>query len=158
MGGGGGSGGFTVPNLSALEKKAKEELRRGDTGRRNVFLSFAYEDIDDINLLRGQVKNERSDIDFNDWSVAEPFNSERADYIKQKIGERIRQSSLTVIYLSDTAAASKWVDWEIRESRLQGKEIIAVHKGGTAPVVLPPAIDELGIEVVPWSDLSKKIK
>jgi len=56
-----------------------------------VFLSFAHEDINEVNLLRGQAKDEGSAIEFNDWSVREPFDSRRADYIKQKIGERIAQ-------------------------------------------------------------------
>jgi hypothetical protein len=158
MGGGGHDGGYTLRNLSALEKKAKEELRRGETGRRNVFLSFALEDVDEVNLLRGQAKNERSDIEFNDWSVSEPYDSERADYIKQKIGERIGQSSLTIIYVSNAAAASQWVDWEIRESMRRGKPVIGVYKGNRVPGQLPDALKEFQIKLVPWSQLAKEIK
>lgn len=156
--GGGGGGGFTIGKLSSLENKAREELKRGDTGRRNIFLSFAYEDIDDVNLLRAHAKNERSDIEFNDWSVREPYDSERADYIRQKIGERIGQSSLTVVYLSDASSKSPWVDWEIRESIRREKGVIAVHKGEAAPTNLPSAVKELNIKVVPWSKLAQEVK
>jgi hypothetical protein len=91
-----------VGNIRSLVDRAKEELRKGDSrGRRNVFISFAYEDVDEINLLRAHAKNENSPIEFNDWSVSESIDSERAPYIKQKIRERIAQSSLTVVYLSD---------------------------------------------------------
>jgi hypothetical protein len=155
MGGGGGGSRATLGDIKSLMDKAREEIRRGDEQtKKNVFLSFAYEDIDEVNLLRGQAKNERSELEFNDWSVREPFDSERADYLRQKIGERISQSSVTVVYLSASSAKSQWVNWEIEESLRRGKTVIAVHKGETSPQVLPPAITEKKIKVVPWSALA----
>src|SRR5690348_18314987 len=96
MGGGGGGSGSSLGDTRQLEDRAKELLKQGDTGRKNVFISFAYEDIDAVNLLRGQAKNENTDIEFNDLSVKDPFDSQRADYIRQKISERINQCSTTV--------------------------------------------------------------
>lgn len=155
MGGGGGGGRSTLGDVKSLMDKAKEEIERGDEGaRKNVFLSFAYEDIDEVNLLRGQAKNDRSELEFNDWSVREPFDSERADYLRQKIGERISQSSVTVVYLSASAASSRWVNWEIEESIRRGKAVVGVHKGDTAPQVLPDAAGKHSIKVVPWSQLA----
>src|SRR5687767_13438469 len=117
MGGGGGRGRTTLGDISGLIDKAKEELRRTQGAeKRNVFLSFAYEDLDEVNLLRGQAKNENSAIEFNDWSVREPYESSRADYIKQRIGERISQCSVTVVYVSNDTARSPWVNWEVEES------------------------------------------
>ncbi|WP_200860874.1 TIR domain-containing protein [Anaeromyxobacter sp. Fw109-5] len=138
--------------------KAREELRRAETARRNVFLSFAYEDINEVNLLRGQAQSERSDIEFNDWSVQEPFDSSRADYIRQKIGERIAQSSVTVVFVSSATHRSRWVDWEIRESLERGKKVVAVHVGKRAPRQLPAAVTENRIAVVPWSKLADALK
>src|SRR6266436_4311431 len=92
MGGGGGGGSGSLGDTRHLEERAKEILQRGDSVRKNVFISFAYEDIDAVTLLRGQAKNENSPIEFNDLSVREPFDSERASYIKQKLTDRINQS------------------------------------------------------------------
>lgn len=93
---GGGSGGYRgVGDVNKLLQEAAERLR--DSGRKNVFISFAYEDSDELNLLRGQAKNENSDIEFNDWSVSSAFDSEQADYIKRKITERIKKSSVTFV-------------------------------------------------------------
>jgi hypothetical protein len=159
MGGGGGRGRTTLGDISGLVDKAKEELRRSeDAQKRNVFLSFAYEDIDEVNLLRGQAKNENSSIEFNDWSVREPFDSSRADYIKQRIGERISQCSVTVVYLSASSAKSSWVNWEIEESVKRGKKVIAVHKGEVAPNTLPKAALEHRVPVVPWSKLADSLR
>ena len=160
MGGSGSSGQSLAPNqLRTLEQRAKESLRERDGGKkRNVFISFSSDDLNEVNLLRGQAKNENSDIEFNDWSLKAPFDSERADYIRRGIRERIRQSSMTVVYVSDKTASSKWVDWEIRESLAMGKNVIATHKGNTPPPQLPQAITDNNIPVVPWNQLGKTIE
>ena len=123
-----------------------------------MFISFAYEDVDEVNLLRGQAKNEKLPIEFNDWSVSVPIDSERAPYIKQKISERIAQSSLTVVYLSDKTPKSKWVKWEIEETLKRGKQVIGVFAGKTQPHTLPKAITQNKIRCVPWSKLSETIE
>ena len=153
MGGGSGSGRGLAPNeLRTLEQRAKKSLRERDRGeKRNVFISFSSDDLDEVNLLRGQAKNENSNIEFNDWSLKKPFDSEEANYIKRGIRERIRQSSTTIVYVSNKTAASKWVDWEVRESLSMGKGVVAMHKGDTPPKRLPKAITDNQIQVVPWN-------
>src|SRR6266850_930921 len=109
MGSGGGGEPRGIGDMKSLIEQAKKELHKSEKeGRKNVFISFAREDINEVNLLRGQAKNEKAPFEFNDWSVSEPYDSERALYIKQKIRERIAQSSLTVVYLSDKTSQSNW--------------------------------------------------
>lgn len=151
MGGGGGRG-PSRDDLSRLEELARKTLREGaEPSKCNVFISFVSEDIDDVNLLRGQAKNESSDIEFNDWSLREPFDSKRAEYIKRGIKDRIERSSVTLIYVSEHTADSKWVDWEIRESVRMGKGVIAVHKGESLPQKVPDALTELKIPIIRWT-------
>jgi hypothetical protein len=161
MGGSGGGLGLTLDELKALEQRAKQSMKDpGSTGKCNVFISFATEDLSEVIMLRGQAKNQNSDIEFNDWSLKEPFSSEKAEYIKRGIRERIRQCSVTVVYISDATADSKWVDWEIRESISMGKGVVAMHKGDSPPARLPKAITDNEIPVVPWNqnELAKAIK
>jgi len=162
MGGGGGGGrGLTPDELKALEQRAKKSMEDTSTsGKCNVFISFVQEDLNDVNMLRGQAKNENSDIEFNDWSLKEPFDSKKAEYIKRGIRERIRQCSVTVVYITDKTADSNWVDWEIRESIAMGKGVVAMHKGDVAPARLPKAITDNRIPVVTWNqkELAKAIK
>jgi hypothetical protein len=158
MGGGGGGPG-RIGNIDSLIGKAKDELRAGEqAGRRNVFLSFAYEDISLVNLLRGQARNENMPLEFNDWSVSEPINSDRASYIKEKISDRIAQSSVTVIVLSESSRVSQWVEWEIGESLRQGKHVIGMYPSTTRPSGLPAAFAKHGLKAVPWSDLPAEIE
>ena len=157
--GGGGGGSSSIGNIQSLVDKAKQELRRGEQQgeKRNVFISFAYEDINEVNLLRAHSKNENSPIEFNDWSVSEPIDSERASYIKQKISERIQQSSLTVVFLSNSTARSPWVAWEIEKSIELGKRVVGVYPQDAKPTSFPEPITKNRIECVPWPDLASTI-
>ncbi len=157
MGGGGGNS-RSIGNIQELVDRAKQELRKGDQeGKRNVFISFAYEDHDKVNLLRAHAKNESSPIEFNDWSVSEPINSERAPYIQQKIAERIAQSSLTVVFLSNATLKSPWVEWEIEESVRQGKNVIGIYPQDSKPKLFPDPINNHKIKCVPWPELADTI-
>ena len=150
MGGSGGGRSLTPGELERTKRRVREELRQAGESRRSIFISFSSDDLDEVNLLRGQAKNENSNIEFVDWSLKQPFDSERANYIKQGIRERIRQSSVTVVYVSEKTADSRWVDWEIRESIAMNKGVVAMHKGDTPPKRLPKALTENQIQVVPW--------
>ena len=155
----GGSGRSLAPNeLKMLEQRAKKSLREhGRGGQHNVFISFSSDDLNEVNLLRAQAKSENSNIKFNARSLKTPFDSERADYIKRDIRERIRQCSVTVVYVSDNTANSKWVDWEIQESLAMGKSVVAVHKGNTPPKRLSKAITDNQIQFVPWNQNQLKV-
>jgi hypothetical protein len=149
MGGGGRS--FSYDDLRDVEKIAKEEIRKSEEQiKRNVFISFDSDDLDEVNLLRGQAKNENSDLDFSDFSLKEPFESENAEYIKRGICEKIDKVSVTVVYLTNESAKSKWVNWEIEESLKRGKGVIGVYKGDIPPSNLPRKFTEHGLKIVPW--------
>ena len=150
------------------KRRAQETItstpKEDRSGKDIVFISFCADDFHDINLLSTLLKNENSNIAFSDRSVKAPFNSEKSDYIKLDIRERIRQSSVTVVYVSDKTASSEWVDWEIRESLKMGKGVLAMYKGDTRPKHLPKVIVENNIEVLSWNQqrieenlMSKKI-
>jgi Thoeris protein ThsB, TIR-like domain len=155
MGGGSGSGRSSLGNIKSLEEKARKVLDKGV--RRNTFLSFDYDDIEEVNLLRAHAKNEKSEIEFIDRSVKDEINSERAEYIKQKITERIRQCSQTIVYITDNTHCSDWVKWEVEKSLQLGKGVIAVHKGDAPPSNIPSCISDNEIKVVSWSNLSENL-
>lgn len=154
MGGGSGGGWRSLGDIRALEQRAKAALQGG---KRNVFISFAMEDIDEVNLLRAHSKNEYSDIEFNDYSVREPYDSERAEYIRQKITERIERASVTVVYLSASTPQSEWVKWEVEKSLQLGKRVIAMHASDNPPATLPGWVSEQKIAVVAWKNLAQEL-
>lgn len=151
MGGKIGGRGMSIGEIRELQDEAKAAIRGSGASRRSVFISFASADLGTINMLRGQARNRNIELDFIDASLKVPFKSEKAEYIRRGLRERIRQASVTLVYLSDHTHQSEWVDWEVRESQRQGKGIIAVHAGDRPPRQLPAVVREFGIRVVPWS-------
>jgi hypothetical protein len=149
--GGGSGGGLSSSDIKKLEERTKQKLTeaKGDISR-HIFLSFDHEDLAYVNLLRGQAKNDKADLQFDDYSVKDPFDSTNADYIKRKIREKIDRCSVTMVYLSDKAALSKWVNWEINESIKRGKCVIGVYNGDKCPANLPSAFHKSGFKVVKW--------
>lgn len=153
MGGSGGGGrDLTDREKAALENTARRSIRQAsEPEKHNVFISFAMEDNKEVNLLRGQAKNDDSSLEFNDYSVKEAFDSKNAEYIKRGIREKIKQCSVTLVYVSNETGNSKWVDWEIRESIRLGKGVVAMYQGDTKPTNIPPAIKEFNVKLVPWN-------
>jgi hypothetical protein len=152
--GGGGGSRRTLGDLRSLEEKAKQALA---PGRKNVFISFDYDDLAEVNLLRGQAKNDRNDLEFNDRSVQEPYDSERAEYIRSRLAERINQASVTVVYLTDESVSSQWVRWEVEKSVELGKKVIGIYSKKGAPKKIPDWITNSGVKIVPWNKLANEL-
>lgn len=91
-----------------------------------AFLSFVEEDLDLVNLFRGQAKNENNDLEFADYSLKEPFNSRNADYIARRITEKIKRSLLTICLYGPTTYKSQWVIWELNKTLELGRPIMGV--------------------------------
>lgn len=149
--GGSTGGSLSSSDTKSLEERVKHHLAEAkDDVSRHVFISFDHEDADEVNLLRGQAKNEKLDLQFDDHSIKEPFDSTNADYIKRNIREKIDRCSVTIVYLTEKTASSTWVNWEIEESLRRGKGVIGVYKGDDPPSRTPPAFQQNGCKAVKW--------
>lgn len=155
MGGGGGGWSPSYGGSADIEKLkdvARTELERPSPApRRRVFLSFKGEDKTLVDLFRGQAKNENSDLDFIDFSLRAPFNSENAEYIRRGIRQRMEQSSVTIVCVTESTHTSEWVDWEIRESARLGKGVICVRMKDDPSIRIPKAAEEIGARIVNWN-------
>lgn len=150
--GGGYGGSLSSGDIDILQNKVKKRLQDlSPETNRHVFLSFSSDDLDEVNLLRGQAANENTNLEFDDYSLKEPINSENAEYIKAKIREKIDRSSVTVVYLTENSAESEWVNWEITESIRRNKGVIGIYSGDHAPSKLPPSFIGGGCKMVKWS-------
>ena len=148
--GGRSSGSISRSDPRELERTAKK-LLTSSSDAPHLFISFAVEDEDAVNLLRGQAKNPDTDLQFDDFSLKDAINSNDEDYIKRKIRERIDRVSVTAVYLTPHSANSKWVAWEIEESLRRGKGVIGVYSGDTPPAKRPAAFDQHSLRAVQWS-------
>lgn len=139
-------------DLHNLEKVTKQNLSKSaKISVPHAFISFASEDEDHVNLLRGQAKNPSTELRFDDFSLKKAIDSDNETYIKTRIRERIKRASITLVYLTNESAASEWVSWEINESLRQGKSIVGIYQGDAPPSKLPSEFQENSLKVVKWS-------
>jgi hypothetical protein len=83
--------------------------------------------------------------------VKEPYDSTNTDYIKRQIRDKIDRCSVTVVYLTDKSATSRWVNWEVEESLKRAKGVIGVYMGNSAPKVLPASFTQNGCKAIEWT-------
>jgi len=117
---------------------------------KHVFLSFVEEDLQMVNLFRGQAKNKNSNLAFDDYSVKEPYDSVNAVYIRSKIAEKISVASVTIVLIGPRTASSKWVDWEIEKSYAAGNKVFGVKLYATVACPTPSALAAKGGKVIGW--------
>lgn len=118
---------------------------------KRVFLSFVVEDLDLVNLFRGQAKNKNNDLEFDDYSVKEPFDSDDAAYIRSQIKERISRASLLVCLIGTTTYKSRWVSWEITTADDLNKTVggVRLHSDSSKDST-PKALSDASGKVMDW--------
>jgi len=117
---------------------------------RHVFLSFVEEDLQLVELFRGQAKNANIDLEFDDYSIKEPINSDNADYVKQQIRNKIDGVSVTLCLIGHNTNRSDWIDWEIGVSDDMGKGIVGMRLHSSSSDVVPNALRDVNADVVNW--------
>lgn len=118
--------------------------------RRRIFLSFVEEDIQLVNLFRGQARNQNSTLDFYDFSIKDPYNSENEEYIKQQIRYKLDMVSVTLCLLGYNTYRSPWINWEIEASARKGKGLVGVRLHNDSADGVPAALRDNGGIIVNW--------
>ncbi|MCD8797424.1 TIR domain-containing protein [Mammaliicoccus sciuri] len=81
------------------------------------------------NLLVGWSKNPNKnffDVKFEDTSIGISINSTNANYIKQRIKEKIKESNKVICIIGENTHSSDWVNWEIETAKELNKPIVAI--------------------------------
>ena len=131
-------------SLSTLVERARVQAA---TPR--VFLSYDWDDRQQVQGFRLLKHNPNFQFEFNDGSLRAPINSYRAPYVKQKLREKISRCSVTVCLIGSRTYASEWVDWEVIESVEQGKGLLGIRlkgSGGNGP----PSLREARARIIDW--------
>ncbi len=98
---------------------------------RRLFLSFHYEDREQVAGFRLMAHGPNSSVDFYDGSVRSAVNSEQSSYIRQAIREKISKCSVVVCLIGNGTAWRDWVDWELQTAVDLGKGICGYRLKGS---------------------------
>lgn len=119
---------------------------------KHVFLSFVEEDLDLVKMFRGQAKNKKFDLSFDDYSVKVPFDSNDAGYIKGKIRAQITAASILICLIGTKTATSQWVEWEIGVAAGLDKRLLGVRlHSGKQNETTPTALTTHRAKIVNWN-------
>lgn len=100
-----------------------------------------------VDLLRHQVKSDKFDLEFTDYSIKEPYE----DRWKMRCTERIRNSSVVVIMIGEHTHEREAVKWEISKAYELGKPVIGVRMHRNANHKVPEEMQRNGAKVVNWN-------
>ena len=113
---------------------------------KRIFISFAIEDENLRDLLRGQSRNTNSPFEFVDMSVKQPWDSQW----KTKCRTRIRGCDGMISIITRNTKNADWQIWEMNCAKVEGIPLLAIygnnsHIGATIP-------NECGyLPVVDWN-------
>lgn len=95
--------------------------------RKKVFISYDWEnDRHYKNLLLAWDSHDNFEFSISDHSIDISVNSENANYIKQKIAQKIGEARHFLVIVGEKTYLSNWVRWEIYKAVELKKNIVAV--------------------------------
>lgn len=107
---------------------------------RRIFLSFAYEDRNQVNGFKLLRWNEQVDVEFFDSSLLSPVQSSDPNYIARVILERMQNTTVTVVLIGPTTHQSSWVNWEIEQTLKAGKGVLGIRLKDQDSARMPSAM------------------
>lgn len=107
-----------------------------------------------FNLLRW---NENVNLDFVGRHLLDPVDSKNEQYVKSKVVEQLKGTSVTVVLIGKQTHDSDWVKWEIERSLAKddpnGILAIRLEDGVPLPDDSPvgEALKDAGAEIIDWA-------
>ena len=123
---------------------------------RRIFISYQHDDqmkAKGFNLLRW---NKNVDFEFVGRHLLDPLDSNNEDYIRGKILELLKGTSVTVVLIGEHTHDSDWVKWEIEKSvdKDAPNGILAIRLHAQAPLPndspVGKTLSDTGAEIIDW--------
>lgn len=115
-----------------------------DMATLRAFISFEMEDRWARDLLVQHAKAKNDEIEFYDYLVTDPFDSEW----KSECKRRMAKTNGTIVLIGPTTSKSGAVAWEIAESHRQGHEVLGIQINNSEANPLPAGLP--GTNVIGW--------
>jgi MTH538 TIR-like domain (DUF1863) len=117
--------------------------------KRRVFISYQHADqlkAKGLNLL-SYAKN--VELEFTGRHLLDPVKSSDPDYVRSKIKEQLKGSSVTVVLIGRQTSQSQWVKREIEWSMEKGNGLVGIKLDPRATE--PKVLHDAGAEILDWN-------
>ena len=115
-------------------------------GVKRAFISFHVADEAQGNLLRSQAKEGRTDLEFIDYSVKDPFD----DHWRERCTERLLRSSVIIVMIGPETHTREAVLWEINKAYALGKPVIGVRIYRDQNHTIPLPLIQNNARIMDW--------
>lgn len=125
--------------------------------KHNVFISHHGKDDKHVQRLKERLKESgyqirNSSIDSTKYQNKIPPNKVIARYLRKGIS----WAGTFICLIGEKTHTRQWVNYEIRNAYLQGKEIVGIYKHGcNNSVEMPEALKRYGGSIIGWNSLEK---
>lgn len=123
----------------------------------NIFISHHGKDDKHVQLLKKRLKDSgynirNSSIDSTKHRPIRPSDAVVARYLRKGIN----WAGTFVCLIGNNTHTRPWVNYEIRQAHLKGKQIVGIYKYGSKDSVkLPEAFKKYGGPILGWNSLDK---
>ncbi len=123
---------------------------------RRIFISYQHKDqmkAKGFHLLRW---NKNVDVEFVGRHLLDPVDSDNEQYIRSKVTEQLKGTSVTVVLIGSETSQSEWVKWEIEKSleKSEPNGILAIRLNKNTPLPenspVGEALKNAGAEIIDW--------
>jgi hypothetical protein len=108
-----------------------------------IFVSYAHQDRDLVGSLEQTLRQHRV-VTGQDVIIVDPQKKVQAgENIRERIKNEISSASKVVIIVSESSAASQWINYEAGMATALGKPIVIIGKKGIGKSALVGALENV---------------
>ena len=117
--------------------------------KNHAFLSYANEDVQAVDLFRGEMEDRYPELALIDHPVTQPFANDSSAYIRGQVAQTIQTAPMMICLIGERSASSPWVGWAIDTAHSLGKDILGVRlRSDVTKDVPPPGLVSAGARIV----------
>lgn len=121
---------------------------------KRIFISFAKEDMNLRDLLRGQARNENSPFEYVDMSVKQPWDSQWKTHCRTRIKGC---DGMIAIITSNTRNADGQL-WEIKCAKDEGIPVIGIYGSSNHTGSIPSDCGYVRVMDWTWSNIANWLR
>jgi len=115
-----------------------------------VFISHSWSYIDELRRLRNLLETRGYfNVEFMEVTPDYPINSQNANYIKQRLRQKIQEADVVLGIAGMYASYSDWMDWELSTAKSYNKSVIGVVPRGAQRI--SETVNKYSITNVNWN-------